>query len=155
MPDQTKMNGHPAKESPAAGVGQNLTGLAHDLIALIELQCQLVAVDLRAAKRQSLIPIVMIAGAALLALGTMPVILLGIGWALVNQLGFSFGAAFASVCLSALVVAWGTGHWGWTKLKSTCHVLRRSQQELTENVQSVKRALLTQKTQAQRYRQRM
>ena len=96
MLDQTTMNGRRSK-SPAKRMGRSMAGLLHDLITLAELQTQLVAVDLKEGTGRSIVPIVLIVGAVLLTLGTMPVILLGIGWALVNLAGFSEGAAFLLV----------------------------------------------------------
>lgn len=155
MSDQATMNGHTNGKSPATGVGHNLAGLSHDLIALVELQCQLVAVDAREATSRAILPIVMIAGATLLALGTMPVVLLGIGWALVNLAGFTHGAAFLTVSLIALIAAAGSALWGWTRLKAAIAVMKRSQRELTQNVRWVKQALLRKNTRSELYRQRV
>lgn len=80
MLDQKNMNGQRGQTSPAGGVKKNLAGLTHDLISLAELQAQLVAVDLRDSYSRSVVPAVLVVTALLLALGAMPVILLGIGW---------------------------------------------------------------------------
>lgn len=85
------MNGRKPSESPASQVGSNLAGLTHDLITLGELQLQLIGVDLREGLSKGLLPGFVIFSAVLLALGTMPVILLGIGWSLHNLAGFSIG----------------------------------------------------------------
>ncbi|MCA9077887.1 MAG: phage holin family protein [Planctomycetaceae bacterium] len=157
MSHQTTMNNGRQKreQSPATGVRRNLAGLTHDLITLGELQCQLVAVDLRDAKTQSIIPIVMIAGGLLLAMGTMPVILLGIGWALVNLAGFTEGIAFLTVSLIALAIAAATAWWGWNKLNSALAIMKRSQHELSENVRWIKQSLLQHDTRSAIYRQRV
>lgn len=136
------MNGRHATESPASKVGSNLAGLTHDLMTLAELQCQLVAVDLRDGLSKSLIPVVMIIGAILLALGTMPVILLGIGWSLVTSAGLSIGITFLLVSLAALILAGLVAWWGSTQLIQALSVLKRSQNELRENIRWVKQALV-------------
>lgn len=155
MSDQETMNGTTAKRSPVPNVGRNLAGMTHDLISLTELQCQLVAVDLEEATSKSLLPVILIAVAILLALGTMPVALLGIGWAFVTLGGYSEGTVFLMVSLVALVVAGGIGWLGVIQLRSAVAVMKRSQRELKENVRWVKQALLTQDTRADLYRRRV
>ena len=152
MSGQTTMNGRHSVESPAAGVGRNVAGLTHDLISLAELQTQLVMVDVREGTAKCLLPIALMVGAVLLALGTMPVVLLGIGWALVNLAGFSEGGAFLLVSVLALAVAAGSGWWSVRKLQSAWSVLSRSRQELSENIRWIKRALKNQHTPAETYR---
>ncbi|QDU37173.1 hypothetical protein Mal4_14820 [Maioricimonas rarisocia] len=152
MLDQTTMNGVRADTSPAGGVKKNLAGLTHDLISLAELQAQLVAVDMRESYSRSVVPAILIVGALLLALGAMPVILLGIGWALVNLAGFGEGAAFLLVSVVAIGIAGLAGWWGVQKLKTAFQVLTRSRQEFAENVWWVKQALLRQQTQTELYR---
>lgn len=154
MPDQTTMNGrHRVAASPAAGVGRNVAGLIHDLISLAELQSQLVAVDVREGTSKSLLPIGLIVGSVLLALGTMPVVLLGIGWALVNQAGFSEGMAFLVVSVCALIAAAGAAWWGVRKLQSALAVLSRSRHELSENIRWIKLALKNDQAAAEMYRE--
>ncbi|MFG0295581.1 MAG: phage holin family protein [Maioricimonas sp. JB045] len=152
MLDQKNMNGQRGQTSPAGGVKKNLAGLTHDLISLAELQAQLVAVDLRDSYSRSVVPAVLVVTALLLALGAMPVILLGIGWALVNLAGFGEGAAFLLVSLTAVGLAAATGWWGVQKLKASLGVLTRSRRELSENVWWIKQALLRQQTQSELYR---
>ena len=149
------MNCQPASESPASKVGSNLAGLTHDLMTLGELQCQLIGVDLREGLSKSIVPGVILVGAVLLALGTMPVVLLGIGWSLVNLAGFSVGVTFLMVSLVALVVAGLAAWWGVTRLIDALSVLLRSQRELTENLSWVKKALLQQNTRSELYRQHL
>ncbi len=156
MSSQATMNGRNTNEpSPATGVGRNLAGLMHDLITLGELQCQLVVVDLRDARTQSIVPLLMILGGLLFAMGTIPVILLGIGWALVNLVGVSEGMAFLSVSLIALAIALSTAWWGWKKLNAAVAVVKRSQRELRENVRWIKKSLLQHGGRATMYRQRV
>lgn len=155
MPSQTKMNGRSVAQSPAAGVGRNLAGLNHDLITLGELQAQLLAVDLRDAGSASLLPVILLTLALLIALGTMPVVLLGIGWVLVNVAGLGEGAAFLVVSAVALGTVAALSWWSWRELSAAVGILKRSQQELKENVRWIKQVLLKPNTQQELYRQRV
>lgn len=155
MSHQTTMNGQHNGASPTSGVGSNLAGLTHDLMTLGELQCQLIGVDLREVLSKSIVPAMVIVGSILLGLGTMPVILLGIGWSLVNLAGFSIGVTFLIVSLIALILAASATWWGLTRLIHALGTLQRSQSELAENLRWVKRALLQQDTRSEVYRQRV
>ena len=155
MSNQTTMNGRSVDPSPVKGVGRNMAGLTHDLLALGELQCQLIAVDLREAKSRSILPAILIVAALLLALGTMPVALLGVGWALVNLGGFSEGAAFLLVSLVSLGLVVGTTWWALSRLRAAFAVLSRSKQELKANLRWIMQALRKQGARAEVYRQRV
>ncbi|MEZ6144032.1 MAG: phage holin family protein [Planctomycetaceae bacterium] len=155
MSYQTTMNGRKPSETPASQVGSNLAGLTHDLITLGELQLQLIGVDLREGLSKGLLPGFVIFSAVLLALGTMPVILLGIGWSLHNLVGFSIGATFLMVSMVALAVSGLSGWWGFRSLMRSFATMKRSQSELAENLRWVKAALTQQNTRSELYRQRL
>jgi Putative Actinobacterial Holin-X, holin superfamily III len=155
MLDQTTMNGRRVDGSPAAGFGRNLAGLMHDLVCLGELQCQLFALDVRESVSRSVVPIGLIIAALLLALGTVPVVLAGIGWALVNLADLSPGAAFLIVSLISLVLVAGALWWSLRRIRSALASFHRSRQELQDNVRWIKDALKFQGTQTEVYRQRV
>ncbi|REJ86623.1 MAG: hypothetical protein DWQ34_27000 [Planctomycetota bacterium] len=138
MVGQASING---KRTGARQVSRNLSGLAHDVITLAELQAQLVACDLREGKAQAIGPIVVIVAGLLLALGTMPVLLLGLGWLLVNHAEWTESAAFLTAGGAGLAVAGLLAWFGWKKLKAALSTFTRSQQEFARNVDWVKSAL--------------
>lgn len=141
MVDQATVNvGHNGRGKPV-GVGRSVSGLAHDVIALAELQVQLLAVDLRDSRARAVLPVALLVSGVLLALGAMPVLLLGIGWLLVRQAGWTEGAAFLTVGGGAILLAAAIAWIGSRKLQSAIEVLARSCGELSENVQWLKQTL--------------
>lgn len=141
MVDQTKMNGQQRKTSPAVGMGRNLADLSHDLLTLVELQCQLLFVDIAEGKSKSILPLILIVSGCLLALAALPVLLLAFGWMLVNLGELSQHAAFFIVSLSAIALAGGAVWGGFKLLSRAMAVLGRSRQEMRENLEWIKFAL--------------
>lgn len=140
MVDQAKVNGR-GESSPASGVGENVADLTHDLLALAELQFQLLLVDLREGGSHSKLPLALIAAGALLALGTVPVALLGIGWLLVNLAELSQGVAFLVTAAGALLLAGLLAWWGYSRLRGAMSLLTRSRGEFAANIHWIKQAL--------------
>ncbi len=145
MAGQTTINGRPeqgpAAESAAAGVGRNVSGLVHDLISLGELQCQLMACNFREGIAQSRLSVVLIVCGVLLALGAVPVVLLGIGWSLIAYISLTQAEAFLVVGLGALCIAALAVWWGWKRSQAAWATFTGSRRELVENLNWVKRAL--------------
>lgn len=141
MPRQTEMNGHGNDLRAGTALRENVAGLLHDGITLAELQAQLIAIDIQEMRTRSMRSLVLIGGAAILALGTVPVLLQGMGWALVNGAGWSAWAAFLTVAIVGLIIAAGVGWIGWVRLKAATEVLSRSKEELINNVDWVKKTL--------------
>ncbi|MBX3436927.1 MAG: phage holin family protein [Planctomycetaceae bacterium] len=135
------MNGRTTEPPAGTALRQNIAVLAHDVITLTELQAQLFTIDLRETWQRSLVPLGMLLGGTILALGAIPVLLLGIGWVLVRQAGWSEGAAFATTSGGTLLVAAIAAWVGWQALKSALATLLRSKAELTNNVHWIKSAL--------------
>lgn len=146
MVNQTQMNGNrAASEAPIPEASNvlrtNVAGLLHDVLTLGELQVQLVTLDLRETWSKSKIPAVLIAGALIFALGTIPVFLGGIGWVLHNTAGWGVGVALLVTAGVALLLAGVTAWISWRKMSSALTTLTRSQQELSSNVRWIKNAL--------------
>lgn len=141
MSHQTQMNGRSNGQPAGAGFRANVAGLLHDGITLAELQTQLVGIDLQETWQRSVRCLAVIAGSAILALGTVPLLLLSIGWLLVNRAGWTEEIAFFVVAVAGLLIAGLGGGIGWIKLRSAVTVLSRSKDELTSNVRWVKDAL--------------
>lgn len=140
MVRQTQMNGRD-NGSPAAGMSRNLADLLHDLIALAELQWQLVMVDLEEGRSKSIVPLILLVLGAVLGLSTLPVALLTAGWLLVNLAGMSEHAAFSIVTVSGFLLSAGALWIGYRLLSNALNVLGRSRSELQENLRWIKRAL--------------
>lgn len=141
MAGQTQVNGSPKRRGAAVAFRENLSGLLHDVIELGELQTRLLMVDLSEASRGSALAVVFVAVALVLALGSVPVLLLGIGWALVYFAEWTQAAAFVTTALVALMLAAGLTWFAWRKLHRAIGKLSRSRDELATNVAWVKDAL--------------
>lgn len=135
---QTTLNSE-EKKDPSAEL--RIARLAHDLIELIELQFQLLAVDLREGKSRAILPLVLAAIAMLLFLGALPVMLVGASWLLVSLTNLSVPAAFLIVGVAALAVSVILGLAAYYKLKQVARIFVRSQRELKSNLNWIKRTL--------------
>jgi hypothetical protein len=141
MADQKTLNGRDKLPSPAADVSNNVANFSHDLLTLSELQAQLFLVDLREGVVQSIMPLVLVVGGLALALGAIPVLLLGLGRVLVEQAGWSAGVSFLATSAVALALAGGLAWLGWRRLRLSLETFTRSKRELKENIFWIKQAL--------------
>lgn len=125
----------------AAEFGENVSGLAHDVTSLVELQVRLLAVDLRDAKRRSGPAIGLVLGGVVLLLGCVPVLLFAAAHTLIEFAGWPASGAYALAALAGLVLGALLGYVGWKKLMNAAGTLARSRDELSETLQWLKRAL--------------
>jgi hypothetical protein len=141
MVSQTEVNGRRSGESAAGGMRDNVMSFAHDLWSLAELQIQLFFIDFKEALSRSAVPLALLLAATALAFAAIPLAVWAIVWLLINKAGFSEQAAFSSVALASAIVAGLVGWLGWRQLKKALAVLRRSRDEMRENLNWVKRSL--------------
>ena len=141
MASQTQMNGRTASRSAGKAVSRNVAGLVQDMVELAELQVQLVNVDIREATSKATWPLLSILAGVSLALGSIPVLLLSLGWVVIRRAGLPHDAAFALAALIGFLIAGALAWFGWRKLNATLAVLSRSKYELIENIRWVKSAL--------------
>jgi uncharacterized membrane protein YqjE len=139
MVDQETVN--PASGRSAARFGRNITGFAHDLATLAELQLRLFSVDLRDATRAAAPSAAILGIALIVGLGATPIILAAVAMALVEVAGWSYTAAFAAVAVCSVLVAAGLGYAGWRKLGTALRTLQRARDELVETVRWIKDSL--------------
>lgn len=141
MAREATVNGRHKAESPVRRVRRNLAGLGHDVISLAELQLQLISLDVRETASKSIMPVVLLVCCVLLGLGVFPVLLMGLGWLLVEQAGLSQASGFLIAGGAALLVAAVLGAAGLWGLRKALQPLSRSREELQENVRWIKNAL--------------
>lgn len=137
---QTSTNGQRIDET-AAAVGGNVANLASDLLSLAELQARLVALDLRESGAQALIPAAVVTGGVCLALGTVPVLLLGISGALAGAVSISLVSAEMMVSVVAMAAAAVCVWIGCQKMIAALNVLHRSREEFEANLRWIKKAI--------------
>jgi uncharacterized membrane protein YqjE len=150
MASQTQVNGAARRPHAAAAFRENISSLLHDVIELGELQSRLFAVDLNEARRGALLPALLVFASLFLAAASVPIALLGIGWALVEFVGWSHAVAFAVTAGGALLVAGATAWLGWRLLTNAVAKLARSRNELATNVSWIKNALKSHDSSASR-----
>lgn len=141
MVTQTQVNGSQKRRGAGMVFRENLSGLLHDVVELGELQTRLLMVDLNDASRGSVTAIVLVVSALVLSLGSVPVLLVGIGWALITFAGWTHTAAFAATGAGGLVLAAVLAWLAWRTLNAAVGKLSRSRDELAANVAWIKDAL--------------
>lgn len=141
MAYQAQVNGKAKRQHPGAAFRENVSGLLHDVIELGELQTRLFLVDLNEAKRGSIVPILLGVGSFCLALASVPILLAGLAWALVEYAEWDLAAAFTVTAIVALVVAGCMAWSGWRLMSRALGKLSRSRDELATNVAWIKSAL--------------
>jgi hypothetical protein len=119
---------------------------AGDLLALAELQCQLLAHDLRDAGGRGALSLALLTGGAIVAVAAIPIALAAVAWLLVDRAGLSRDVAFALTALAALGGAATLAWVGWRRLKSAACVLKRSGEELRQNALWIKTSLKNHET---------
>ena len=148
MPRQTKVNSLDSdRPSDDSGQGErrrmtgSLASVVHDITELLELQTRLFAADAKAAVRESIVPLILLVVSVCMLLGAMPVMLMGVAGALVEQTElthttslFVASGAGVGVALAVLAVA------GWRLRKGVQH-LEGSLEELKQNVNWIKQVL--------------
>ena len=115
--------------------------LTHDIVSLVELQFELFRVDCREGLRRILIPVALLMSAGIVALGTVPIMLILIAEILTQAAGLSRAAAFSIAAMSGFIIALAIGVAGWSYMRGVVHVFERSREELTRNLIWIKHAL--------------
>jgi hypothetical protein len=133
--------GNGKKQSAAAGVREGVGELLHDVVSLSELQAQLLAVDARESIQKAQLPLVLLGGGIAVALGAVPVLLLGLAEALVLLLEWERAVAYPLSGLLGLLLGGGLLYGAWRQASAVIAVFKRSQDELAENIRWIKYAL--------------
>lgn len=141
MSSPATMNGEQRVDEAAVGIGENVANLAYELVTLTELQAQLVMLDLREGGSRALKPAGFLAGGFAIVLGTMPVLILGLGGVLADQTKLSHPVGWLIVGAVTLIIGclcmWGAS----IKLQKATQVLERSRVEFNENLRWIKKVL--------------
>jgi len=133
----------------ATRFGRNLSGFAHDVATLAELQLRLVGVDVRDASRTAGPAAAFLGSAIVLGLGAAPVLLAALSFLLVEAAGWSYAGAFGLVAVLSVAAAGVVGSIGWRRLTSAIGTLQRSRDELIETVRWIKESLKSSSTSAE------
>lgn len=142
MARETQVGNGNGRSTPAPrAVVENLGEFAHDVVTLSELQAKLLVADLNDLKSGAVTPLGIIGLAAVVALGCVPVLLMGIAWMLVDYDVLSRGWAFLAAAAGGILLAIVLGAAGWLGFRRQLAVLERSRTELARNVTWIKSVL--------------
>src|SRR4051794_12443567 len=104
MADQASMKASQQNGNSDSVVG-NLAGLGNDVATLVELQGQLFKADLNELSARARLSVVVMAVAAVVALGSVPVLVGGAGLLLATALNISNGMGLLLSAVAALVAS--------------------------------------------------
>jgi hypothetical protein len=127
-------NGSNGRTAAPRAVVENLSDFLHDVVTLSELQAKLFVADLKDFRSGATMPAALLGAAAVVALGTVPVLLMAIAWLLIDYDVLRPGWAFLAAAGVGLALAALLGGVGWYAFRRRLAVLERSQIELERNI---------------------
>ncbi|HAW32252.1 MAG TPA: hypothetical protein DCY03_29785 [Planctomycetaceae bacterium] len=116
----------------------DLGDLGADLLALSELQVELLSVDTRDAVRESFSPTIYLAVGLGLCIGSFPVLLLACAWWLSSAFELTLASCMLTVAVLSLILASGFFFFAWKGFKKSLRILQRSGTELRSNIDWIK-----------------
>lgn len=142
MVHQAKINersGSP--EITPKALARDVGEFAHDVFSLAELQTQLFAADVYECGQRVLVPgLVLLCGVAL-GLACFPIALVVLALFVIQVLETSYTVGFLVAVVVGAVVSALLCIAGWIQVRNRAAVLRRSQQELVQNLRWIKKVL--------------
>ena len=145
MANQASVNGGTRVKinSPLVeGVIGNLAEFAEDVATLAELQAKLASHDLKATISKATIPVGLMVAAAVLAVGAIPVLLIGVAELLAPLVGLSHGGSLLVVAILSLIAAAVVAFLALPRLRHSFNSFQRSREELTRNIAWIKTVLV-------------
>jgi uncharacterized membrane protein YqjE len=130
-------------ESPLNELQSSTRMLAHDIVALADLQLQLFRADGREMARQAAPKLVMAAVGVVIAASSLPLLMVGLAYALVELAEFPIWAAMLSSAVIGIIIGAVTVIVGIKRLQPLSGIWQRSTGELRENVEFLKETLRT------------
>jgi hypothetical protein len=142
MADQTSVEWPSARdEAPATVFARNFGECARDIVNLAELQSQLLAVDVKQSARRMTVPAVLLVLAVVMILGSFPVLLMTIAYALIEGAGWPHWAGFLLATGIGFLVGGVLAASGYMLLRNAIPRLERSRKELADNLRWLKDSL--------------
>jgi uncharacterized membrane protein YqjE len=131
-----------ANGSPEGRVVGGIADFGNDVATLAELQLQLAQLDLQECVAQAKIPAAVIAAGLVVALGSVPVVLLGVAKLVALALNIGEGWGTLLTGIAALVLAAVASGVAAMRLTPSFTSLRRSREELARNVAWIRTVLV-------------
>ena len=120
----------------------NIADFGNDIATLAELQAKLTLLDAKEAATRATTPAIALGAGLVLALGSLPVILLGLADLIASKTSLSAGAAQLIVGLVTLLLAAGIAFLGLRGSLGSLTSFRRSTEELTRNLSWIRTVLV-------------
>lgn len=142
MGDQATVNGSRTDgQDQEEGVVGNITGFANDVATLVELQAKLASLDFQDCASRAKLPLIATAAGALIVLGSVPVVVGGLGLILAEAFRLSNGlglliAGGVVILLAGLVAAFSA-----LRAARSLESFRRTREELGRNLLWLKTVL--------------
>jgi hypothetical protein len=122
-------------------VAGSVSGLAHDVIELSELQLRLLRLDVQKSTQKWRICLILAIVGICLLIASIPVALFALAEVFVEQLEWSRSAAFGASALVGVILSAIFAGSAYSVVRSGLFSLERSREELNNNVAWVKTAL--------------
>ena len=130
-----------SEKSPINTLRSSTRMLVRDAVELAELPLQLFAADGREMARKSTPPLLMIVAGLVIAISGLPLLMVGLAYALVELVGFPVWLAMLSSAVTGMVIGGAAVLVGIRWLRPQLEIRRRSAGELKENVDFLKGSL--------------
>ncbi|MCA9136946.1 MAG: phage holin family protein [Planctomycetales bacterium] len=117
--------------------------VTRDVVDLVELQLQLLAVDGQVAKRKAIQAVVCAAVAITLCVSTLTTILLGVGFLFHENLEWSVGASLMAVAVASLVIVTVMLVAATLAIRSAAAAMGETKSEFAENLRWLKGILIS------------
>jgi uncharacterized membrane protein YqjE len=141
MDDQASLNGGRGLRNGSGGVVSTISELGSDIATLAELQAKLTVLDLKESTHRAVVPLGLVLAGLAVALGCIPVGLLGIAWLIAYALSIHQGWAMLLTAAVALVVGLVVAVVAGRRLGGSFETFQRSREELTRNIAWIKTVL--------------
>ena len=128
-------------ESPLNELQSNTRMLAHDIVALADLQLQLFRADGREMARKAAPKLILAAAGFVIATSSLPLLMVGLAYALVELAEFPIWGAMLSSAFVGIIIGAVAVVVGIKRLQPLSGIWQRSTGELRENVEFLKETL--------------
>ena len=128
-------------KSPLSDLQSSTRMLVHDILALADLQLQLFRADGQEMARKAAPKLVLAAVGVVIAASSLPLLMVGLAYALVELAGFPIWAAMLTSAVIGLIIGAVAVVVGIKRLQPLSGIWQRSTGELRENVEFLKETL--------------
>lgn len=137
----SRSNGTQGEASAGSMVG-NIAEFGNDVATLAELQAKLAVLDAKDCLGRVTLPVIVLGAGAALALGSIPVVLIGLAGLIASWTGLSAGAVQLIVGLASLVAAGVVAFLAFKESLRSLESFQRSNEELVRNLSWIRTVLV-------------